>query len=152
MFKNAVGHDEHKTHSYVAACDWFLDKYEEELHEHVRKWPRQIVKTEEKGSVRFGNCTVLCCSRMMIFVARNDLCSRTVSFTCTSLERDLPLFLLLIGKLVDVYMGQYGGTSSIVYFMCGLQGKDLCKTSRWPDDERQNLADQAVGASRLDSM
>ena len=58
---------------------------------------------------------------------------------------------LPIGKLVDVYMGQYGGTTTIVYFMCALR-TNLCKTSRWPDDLRENLVNQAVGTVRLEFM
>merc|ERR1719174_2899029 len=95
-FKHVLGHDKEKARSYQNTCDWFLDKYEKQLDEHVRKWPRQIVKTEKDG------------------------------------------------KLVDVFMGRHGGTSSIVYYMCALQGKDLCKPTRWAAEQVSHFSDNAI--------
>ena len=48
------------------------------------------------------------------------------------------------GKLVDVFMGRHGGTSSIVYYMCALQGKDLCKPTRWAAEQVSHFSDNAV--------
>lgn len=41
-------------------------------------------------------------------------------------------------------MGRHGGTSSIVYYMCALQGKDLCKATRWPAEQVSHFSDNAV--------
>ena len=47
-------------------------------------------------------------------------------------------------------MGRFGGTHSIVYYMCALQGDELCETSRWLDPEhRSQLAEHAVRLLQL---
>ncbi len=52
-------------------------------------------------------------------------------------------------QIKEEYMGLHGGTSTIVYFLCALEAKDLCKPSRWRDAERVHLANQAVRILRL---